>query len=60
MSQPKAHITWPSGVPCNWTLQSASELANPSSATVWTDVAGGSPQDVAIGGGNKFFRLVHH
>ncbi|HMC27400.1 MAG TPA: hypothetical protein VKM56_06360, partial [Verrucomicrobiae bacterium] len=54
------HITWPSGVPCNWTLQSATELANPSSATVWTDVAGGSPQDVAIGGGNKFFRLVHH
>ena len=52
------HITWPSGAPCNWKLQSTGALANPSSATVWTDVPGGSPQDVTIGPGSRFFRLA--
>jgi len=55
----KLHITWPSDAPChNWRLQSTGELANPSSATVWTDVPGVSPQDVDITPGNKFFRLI--
>jgi hypothetical protein len=56
----KLHIVWPSGAPCNWTLQSTTELKNPSSATIWTDIVGGSPQDIPLTGPAMFFRLVHH
>ncbi len=39
-------------------LEAATTLANPSSSTVWTSVAGVSPVTVPTSGPSKFFRLV--
>jgi hypothetical protein len=51
-------ISWNSTVDCPYRLQKTDALQTPSSATVWTDVPGGSPASVPIGSGNAFFRLI--
>jgi hypothetical protein len=39
-------------------LEGATVLASPSSATVWTSIAGGSPVTLSASGPQRFFRLV--
>jgi PA14 domain/Bacterial Ig-like domain/GLEYA domain len=51
-------VSWNSTVDCPYRLQMTDVLQTPSSATVWTDVPGGSPASVPIGSGNAFFRLI--
>jgi len=57
-SGPNLIISWNSTVDCPYRLQKTDVLQTPSSATVWTDVPGGSPATVPIGPGNAFFRLI--
>jgi hypothetical protein len=48
-------LTWDSP---GYRLQYATEIANPPSATVWTDLLEPSPSTQALDGNRKFFRLV--
>jgi len=52
-------ITWNATASCPFRLQMTDELKNPSSATIWTDVAGAGSASVPIAPtGNAFFRLI--
>jgi len=54
-------LSWGGPGPCGpgvYRLQGTDELANPSSATVWTDIAGPSPMSVPTSSPHKFFRLI--
>jgi hypothetical protein len=51
-------ISWNSTVDCPYRLQKTDALQTPSSATIWTDVPGGSPASVPIGPGSAIFRLI--
>ena len=42
----------------NYHLQAATVLANPTWATVWSNVPGKSPVTLPAWGGGMFFRLV--
>jgi len=55
-----ANLSWNPGLaPCAFRLQGTAVLANPSSATVWTDIAGSGTAFVPNASGLQFFRLIN-